>query len=86
MTGRAPFLLLLERALLTETKVESGDVSKQRGTLPPALRVGSNRLSHFPWFALELAGIRRPVAEIWRFEIDELVPLGGLVVPDLLGC
>ena len=38
-------------------------------------REASIRLLRFSWFALELAGIRRLVVHIRRFERDDLVPL-----------
>ena len=41
----------------------------------PALRVGSNLLFHFPWFELELAGIRQPVVQSRGLERDDLVPV-----------
>ena len=55
-----------------------GAVSDERGTpagTPPAPRVRSNRPFRFPWFALELAVIRRPVVQFKRLERDDLVPL-----------
>ena len=39
------------------------------------LRVGSNPLFRFPWFALELARIRRPVVQIKTIEKDGLLLL-----------